>query len=297
MRLATFNVENLFERAKVLNLPQWSYGKPVLEDYKKLTDLIEKSVYTAADKAKIVTIMTKYPGLLSNGSSKFLRLRENRGKLIRTQAGQRVVAAGGRGDWIGWFELEKEPVNETAIENTARVINAVGADVLGIVEAEDRTALREFNEIVLPQVGGTAYSHVMLIDGNDERGIDVGLMTKNNLPMEMLRSHVDDRNSSGRRIFSRDCAEYYLPISGGGRLLILMNHFKSKGFGSQADSNARRQAQAQRVMDIYRERRQQGFTHIAIMGDLNDTPDSGPLQPLLGQGSDLKDVFSHPSFD
>ena len=32
------------------------------------------------------------------------------------------------------------------------------------------------------------------------------------------------------------------------------------------------------------------------MGDLNDTPGSAPLAPLLDQ-TDLKDIFKHPAFD
>jgi hypothetical protein len=43
------------------------------------------------------------------------------------------------------------------------------------------------------------------IEGNDDRGIDVGLMS--GFPVGTMRSHVDDlRNNS--RIFSRDCPEY-----------------------------------------------------------------------------------------
>jgi hypothetical protein len=54
-----------------------------------------------------------------------------------------------------------------------------------------------------------------------------------------LRSHVDDLKD-GSRTFSRDCS-----------LLLLINHLKSKGFGTQADSNARRRRQAERVREIY----------------------------------------------
>ena len=40
------------------------------------------------------------------------------------------MGVNGRSDWIGWFELKRAAVEETAIENTARVISAVNADVL-----------------------------------------------------------------------------------------------------------------------------------------------------------------------
>jgi hypothetical protein len=35
MRLATFNVENMFERAKAMNLDTWDEGKSVLEDFQR----------------------------------------------------------------------------------------------------------------------------------------------------------------------------------------------------------------------------------------------------------------------
>ena len=47
-----------------------------------------------------------------------------------------------------------------------------------MIEAEDRIALLRFNDQVIREVGGQPYEHVMLIDGNDERGIDVGIMTR-----------------------------------------------------------------------------------------------------------------------
>ncbi len=42
----------------------------------------------------------------------------------------------------------------------------------------------------------------MLIDGNDERGIDVGLMTRDGRQITRIRSHVDDTDKGV--IFSRD---------------------------------------------------------------------------------------------
>jgi predicted extracellular nuclease len=80
-------------------------------------------------------------------------------------------------------------------------------------------------------------------------------------------------------------------------MIILANHLKSKGYGAPAASNARRLAQARRVREIYDELRQSGVDHVLIAGDFNDTPDSAPLAPLLGDGSDLKDVSEHPHFN
>ena len=85
-------------------------------------------------------------------------------------------------------------------------------------------------------------------------------------------------------------------LPSGRTLLLLVNHLKSKGFGTQADSNARRLRQARRVREIYEERRQAGIEFVAVLGDFNDTPTSAPLAPLLAQGTDLADVSTHPTF-
>jgi endonuclease/exonuclease/phosphatase family metal-dependent hydrolase len=148
---------------------------------------------------------------------------------------------------------------------------------------------------VLPQVSATPYDHVRLIDGNDERGIDIGVLTRATCPIRSIVTHVDDSDAVGL-IYSRDCAEHHIGLPTGETLVVLSNHFKSKGFGSQSSSNAKRLRQATRTRAIYDAHRAAGFTLVAVVGDLNDTPASAPLQPLLQNGSDLVDVMTHPAF-
>lgn len=294
MRIATFNVENLFSRARALNQESWAEGREVLNEYSRLNIILQNPVYTAANKQAILTSIDRL-GLNRQDESKFVILRQNRPRLLkRPQSGPPQVIAAGRGDWIGWLELKKEAVNEIAMQMTAKVIQDVNADILAVIEAEDRIALKHFNNQLLAPINAT-YSGIMLIDGNDERGIDVGLLTKPGFIIESLVSHVDDM-LEGRWIFSRDCPEFFVRVNETTQILILVNHFKSKGFGSQAESNARRKAQAKRAREIYDLRKSQGINMIAVVGDLNDTPNSDPLQPLLSDGSDLKDISEHQQF-
>jgi endonuclease/exonuclease/phosphatase family metal-dependent hydrolase len=296
MRLATFNVENMFERASIMNLSTWSEGGKVLQDFARLTDLIQKQDYSPADKAEMLDIMKRNVGLLTKGESRHIRLNEIRGKLLRKPQGAPVeIAADGRDKWIGWFELKGETIKEAAIENTARVIREVNADVFCFVEVEDRITLNRFNDAVIPKVDGQMYDHVMLIDGNDDRGIDVGIMTRQVFGIQAIVSHVDDSDAQGK-VFSRDCAEYKISTTLGNTLLVLVNHFKSKGFGSTAENDAKRKRQANRVRAIYDERSNQGIEFIAVVGDLNDTPNRDPLQPLVGDGSTLVDIMVHNKF-
>lgn len=296
MRLASYNVENLFERPAIMNLPSWDDGREILNHYARLTKLLESETYSASIKEQILDTAEEL-GIKSKPKSKYVELKEIRQKLFRRPHGKPVeVAAQGRGHWIGWVELVKDRVLEAQVANTARVIKDVGADVIGIVEAEHRTGLQSFNEQAIKSAGGAPYEHVMLIDGNDDRGIDVALMTRAAYPIDHMRSHVDDRDGASR-IFSRDCPEYCMALGSGAKLWILVNHLKSKGYGSTASSNARRKKQAQRVRELYDGLIARGEKLVAVLGDMNDTPDSDPLSPLVQDGSTLKDIFEWPQFD
>ncbi|PKP94135.1 MAG: endonuclease/exonuclease/phosphatase [Alphaproteobacteria bacterium HGW-Alphaproteobacteria-16] len=296
MKLAVYNVENLFDRAKAMNLDSWEEGRPVLEKFAALNALLGEIDYSPADKTRMVELMRDL-GLEKSDTGPFVILRRNRGGLLRRPtAGGIVIDANGRADWVGSLELRDAPVNEHAMRNTARVMMDLEADVLGVIEAENRPVLAAFNSEILRALGGQPFRHVMLIDGNDERGIDVGLMSREGYPIGTLRSHVDDQGPNGQPIFSRDCPEFEVTMPSGMRLLVLVNHLKSKGYGGTAASNAKRKAQAERIAQIYKGLTDNGATHIAVIGDFNDTPASVPLAPLL-HDTDLQDVFTHPSFD
>ena len=296
MRLGSFNVENMFDRPRAMGTRNGKQGDAGLQDYYFLNHLISKDVYLPADKARLVEIMKRHEGLLSpSRCSDLIRLRDVRGRLFNLEEGKPVqIAVNGRKGWIGWFELLTAPIDEVATENTARVFKEVHADVIAVVEAENRLALRKFNEDVIPKVGHSAYETVMVIDGNDERGIDVGIMCRSGYEIKYMRTHVNDL-IDGNRLFSRDCAEYLIETPAGHELLLLVNHFKSKGYGNQGDNDKLRLAQATRVRQIYDERKAQGIAHIAILGDFNDTPGRFTLDPLMADG-ELKDFSSHPAY-
>ena len=205
-----------------------------------------------------------------------------------------IVVADGRPDWVGWLELKTQAVTELAVRHTAQVVHDVAADMLGVVEAESRIALQRFNVDLLRPISDRIYGHIMLIDGNDDRGIDVGVMTRGDHEIQRIVSHVDDADLAGP-IFGRDCPEYTVTLPSGATLLVMVNHFKSKGYGSARDSNRRRQRQAERVAEIYRARRAEGIANIVVLGDLNDTPDSAPLAPLLvGSAAAPTDLRTSP---
>lgn len=298
MRLAAFNVENLFDRAKVFNSPEEGTPAGVLDAFSELNILMEKEVYTDAIKARMLELLSEL-GMLHRGmQGEYVRIRKIRGVFLSVprRPKQPYIKASGRDSWIGWAELKTEAVDEDAMFNTARMIMDLRADVLAIVEAESRPVLQSFQKIMQDKLGlSEAYRHIMLIDGNDPRGIDVGLATREGYPIGNMRSHADDLKPDGFAIFSRDCPEYELTTEQGNQLVVLPNHFKSKFGGNDAKSKAKRLAQSTAVAEYYDRLKSDGFDYIAVLGDLNDTPDSDELAPLL-QNTDLKDVSDHPNF-
>lgn len=302
MRIAAFNVENLFDRARALNEDS-ARATEVINAVAELNSLFEKPAYSDADKARMLELMTLL-GILRKDDSDYVWLRRSRGKLVhrpQDPANPVTIVASGRGDWVGWVEHKKAHVNETAVLNTGRVIRDVDADVLAVIEADNRKALINFTDYVLTQVRDevpappSGYAHIMLIDGNDDRGIDVGLMTKANFEIGLMRSHVDE--PFGRdRLFSRDCPEFHITTPGGNTFWILPNHLKSKFGGNSSSVREKRTAQATRVRALYDALIAGGHENVIVLGDMNDTPDSAELAALLGNGGP-RDVSAHASFD
>jgi len=303
-RIASFNVENLFARPKVFNTGGWTAGRPVLDAYREVNGLLARATYSAAAKRRIRDLLVKLDIYSVNASGAVRRkrtqdprwawLRKNRGTFDREPADttQSVeITAGGRDHWIGWVALAKEATNEVGTRMTAKVIRDVRADVIGIVEAEDRPSLVRFNDEVL----GGFYRHVMLVDGNDERGIDVGIMTRGNFEIESIRSNVDTEDTIGT-IFSRDCPQYEVHTSGGAEVHVLVNHFKSQSGGG--GPKRRRQARAvRRIAD----RLVADGKHVVVLGDLNEGPASAGsqaanLRALFHNHSPLVDCYSLGGF-
>jgi endonuclease/exonuclease/phosphatase family metal-dependent hydrolase len=298
MRIASFNMENLFARARAMSGQEADAAtrSKVLGAHARVTELFESTSY-AGFEAEILTLLATL-GLLKADEGAFVRLRRLRGSLLhRPVSGPVTLVAKGRADWVGSVDLKTVAVNVRATEHTARLIKELDAHVLTLVEADNRPSLAELSNVMLPAAGGIPYPEVVLVEGNDPRGLDVGCMASEGYDLVQLRPHTSDTDPSGR-VFSRDCCEYHFDTPGKSRLVILANHFKSKGYPTPGDplGERRRRRQAQRVAAIYQAMRAAGVEFIAITGDLNDHPGSDALRSLIDLPG-LTDVSEHPAFD
>src|SRR5262245_33942120 len=113
VRIASFNVENLFARANAFDTTDWNAGKPVLDAYRDVNTLIMKQNYSAADKTKIRNLLVKLDIYYVNShgairrkdtkSPKWAWLRKNRGTFDHQPQDPTKnveITASKRGDWI-----------------------------------------------------------------------------------------------------------------------------------------------------------------------------------------------------
>ncbi len=293
IRTATFNMENLFSRPVAMNQDNEAAGREAIEDHAIANSIVAKDVYDASDKAKLLQLTEKYKWHYRDPPrSSLVQLQSIRGQLFRDpQNGPVEVVAGGRNAWVGWFELRREDVYWKATFNTARVISEVRPDILICVEVENRVTLDRFNDQVLRTEFQCSYPHFMVIDGNDARGIDVGILSR--YPIVEIRSHVDDLGSDGKWIFSRDCPEYDIVLPAGDRLVLIPNHLKSKRNGDDQATQKRRGAQAKSAHTIALGALSRS-PFVLLGGDFNDTPNSVALASLFMDG--FQDVQSHPNY-
>ncbi|QIJ62473.1 endonuclease/exonuclease/phosphatase family protein [Streptomyces sp. JB150] len=298
VRIATFNMENLFRRPTVFRLPDPQARARLLTDFAELVALLDKREYTSRDKERIAEIILDHrihafdprnpPPITINEPRRTDEIRlydtSGSGNDVKIE-----IKAAGRASWVGWAELGQDDLDLNVVRNTGRVVSEVDADVLVTVEVEDRLTLERFNTQVLAgALGRRPYPYNLLVDGNDGRGIDIGILSRH--PVTSVRPHLFDTRPDrpAKRLFSRDCPEFEIRLNGT-PVVILGNHLKSKF----TDDPALRLAQAKRVAEIHRAALQR-TPHVMVAGDLNDDPDSETLAVLLDTG--LRDVMSHRSY-
>ena len=160
----------------------------------------------------------------------------------------------------------------------AEVLRDLDADVVCLQEVEHRFLLQEFNRQHLADLR----YEVVLVEGNDERGIDVALLTR--VPVRSVTSHRHLRfqDREGRELrFQRDLLQVRLgpPLNGD----VFVVHLKSQHGGDEAD--AVRQAEADAVASLLRVELERDPGYRAVLaGDFNDVAGSGPLRGILASG-------------
>lgn len=284
IRIATYNVENLFGRAKVLNFANHSTGDEKMAKIAQLQSILKKTTYSTADRDRAGELYNELRSFIGYNimRSEIGFYLFNRHDADGDGEKETYRLAPTRSDqWFGFLTYDRDKFTDQTSKNTAKVIKEVDADIICINEVENRPVLDNFNSDRLSKL----YPFNILIDGKtDPRGIDVGIYSK--FPIGRVRTNIFSKDDEDKAIFSRDCLEVEV-LTPGGSVFLLANHLKSKFRGG----DEKRKAQAEEIKRILQERYDLATQFVVVLGDLNDTPDSDPLSPLF-EMTELSDVLA-----
>jgi len=196
----------------------------------------------------------------------------------------------------GRLVKSKDPAETAAI--AGRILD-MDADVLAVQEVEDIAVLRQFNDDHL----GGLYSDVVLIEGNDQRLIDVGIMSK--LPLGEISSFQTavHPEAPGSRVFGRDLLGVDIMSPGRKRkLFTLYNthlkshfvHFRDDPATGKLNNDRRRRQQAEMVSQLIGKQQRRGARFV-LAGDMNDPVDSPILRAMRTiDGDALVNALANP---
>lgn len=194
--------------------------------------------------------------------------------------------------YMGKLVKAKDDADSRAI---AERIQRISVDVLAVQEVEDIDTLRQFNR---ERLGGM-YPHVLLIEGNDPRLIDVGLLSRYPIGGFTSWQRATHPDAPDGLVFGRDVIEVeILNANRSERLFTLFNtHLKSNYVDFRDDqaqahaaANERRRRQAETTARIIKARTRPDSRYI-LVGDMNDSPESAFLRGFT-QDAELRLVNS-----
>jgi endonuclease/exonuclease/phosphatase family metal-dependent hydrolase len=123
------------------------------------------------------------------------------------------------------------------------------------------------------------YPEVMLLEGNDPRGLDVALLSR--WPVARYQGHAGERAPAGSLLWPRDAVEAEVRL-GAARLRLIGTHLSSH---LSDPDGARRRLQAARLRELADQAAASDPGALVLVGgDLNDEAAAPAMAPLFGDG-------------
>lgn len=295
MKIATYNIQNLFHRNAQLVKKNLGHNlRSLIEEFESL---LKKKTTRSDDELERLEDLSMLLGFQQKAYQPHLVMRRKAGKLYvrKRSIVPETVPASPFTQWSGWIPLTSLPINEAAVLNKARVVKEADADILLLQEVEDRHSLKEFDlTIQLDEEGHRHYAEHYVLEGNDLEGRHLGMMTKAGQDTISLFTHCHALNKEGWQFFDRDFQTYGMLTASGQKLWLFSALLKMDDREKEA-SDTRRRNQAIYIADTYQKLRELGYDNIVVAGTFNAPSYCSSLAPLL-QDTDLRDVGRHPSF-
>jgi endonuclease/exonuclease/phosphatase family metal-dependent hydrolase len=288
MKIATFNVQNLFHRDR--SLIQKTVGKCVSDWIVEFDKLLTKEKSASnTERLKELSFLLDFDKTYQNP---YVVMRKKVGELyLKGMNCSKELKSGELTDWNGWIKVQTVPIDPEASNHKAMVISEIDPDILVLQEVEDKMSLEEFNNVILPKFKCLPFSECFLTPNSEGRGREQALLLKNGYQLESIKIHnIDDSN-----ITTQELLEYEISTPKGKSIHLLSAYFYENKLDKEKAFEIRKN-QAYQVSVIYKMLQMQGKTNIAIVGTLNAPSYCNSLAPLL-QETDLKDITKNKTFN
>ncbi|QCX00583.1 hypothetical protein FGM00_10870 [Aggregatimonas sangjinii] len=289
MKIATFNIQNLFHRDKsLIDVPR---GKCVTDWIRELDTIMRKSSKTISEQERIRELSFLL-GFEKTSPLPYAVLRRKAGLLyLKGIHHSTEIRAGHLTNWNGWIELQTKPIPPTATDNKAQVIADVNADILLLQEVEDRASLEDFNQKVLPKFDCRPYDHSFVIQCNDMKGLEIAILLREGYTLQTIKTHL----IGGYSDQFQNLIEYEISSPKSEKIYILATYL-AKQTADIKIADTIRKSQVENIARIYKTLLAQGKKNVIIAGTFNTPSYCDSLAPLF-QNTDAKDITKHFSFE
>ncbi len=179
---------------------------------------------------------------------------------------------------------------QSQLTGVARIMTKADPDVMVLAEVDNLSSLEKFNQSFL-----SGKYRSLLLEGNDQRGIDIGFLIKKDVPFDIeMRSfsYLKEDDGSQNPIFSRDLPVLLFRASGDRKgqpfLAVLGTHYKSmRGSNSDPMGAEKRERQAAKTAEIISDLEKEFGKELPIVltGDFNnDVHEGTEFKPLYQTG-------------
>ena len=289
MKIASFNIQNLFHRDR--SLTEQSMSKCVSNWINEFDSLLlnTDNSNSTTDRLRELSFLLGFDKTYQNP---YAVMRKKAGELyLKGMNNSKEMKAGELTDWNGWIKMQTVPIHPKSTNHKAKVIADINPDVLILQEIEDKMSLDEFNNLYLPNLDCDPFSDCIVIPNSEGKGIEQALMLKNGYELDAIKLHTIDTSEYP----TQELIEYVIMTPNCKKFHLLSCYFYND-LSNIEKSFEIRQQQARNTGELYQQLVEDGEQNIIIAGTLNAPSYCNSLAPLL-QETDLKDITKHLSFE
>ena len=288
MKIATFNIENLFHRHSDLVDMESEIKSEIWRD--EFESLFLKERRTIVDYNRMRELANLL-GFHKAPYEPYLSMQNINGNLhVKSSMKIMETKASYLTDWNGWAKLKSVPISKKAIINKAKVILEVNPDIVLLQQVENRESLIQFHESFFKENQESTYEEIMHLQGNDGMGLGMGILLKEGYHIKSVKSFSNERDARGRLLFNTDFQQYKIKTPENGTLYLLCCQLADEN-----KSDTLRKKQAKKVAEIYKELLSKGQKNIIVAGTLNAPSYADSISPIMESGA--TDIVKHNSFN